>query len=186
VQAEVRRNSRRLACSRHFAATGLHTEEARKTRSTSRSFDKHQWPGGRCELVDGLDAFHENPRHSRSVQDQRKPSPGRRKGRTARRLLKTPFAQSAIALRSPGRSRVRFGRSSPWPGYPRPNFTAPIPTVAELDQTLSALIKDLDHVGCWIRPSCLGRANSVNTDYQHEQRGENHWGRSMPCWAGAA
>jgi hypothetical protein len=134
------------------------------------------------ELVDGLDAFHRqaldilrSPKTRNAFNLQQEPVSLRT------RYGATPFAQGALAARRLVEAGVRFVTISlgGWDTHGQ-NFDAlRTRLLPQLDQTLSALIADLDGRGLLDSTIvyCAGEFN--RTPVINRNAGRDHWARSM-------
>ncbi|HXG10360.1 MAG TPA: DUF1501 domain-containing protein [Gemmataceae bacterium] len=164
--------------------TGFTLEELEDREKLVEGFDKGFRALDRSsELADGLDAFHKQAldilRSDKTKQafDLAKEPPSLRE-----RYGNNPFGQGALAARRLVEAGVRFVTISGGGGWDTHNNnfqTLKNRNLPQLDQTLSALIEDLDNRGLLDQTIvyCAGEFN--RTPRINQRAGRDHWARSM-------
>lgn len=148
-----------------------------------RSFDEgFQSVDRNADLVDGLDTFHQQALEIlRSDRTRNAFDLSRETEATRERFGNNPFGQGALAARRLVQAGVRFVTISTngWDTHNQ-NFdalkTRQLPT---LDQTLSALIEDLDRNGMLDRTIVYCAGEFGRTPKINVRNGRDHWARSM-------
>jgi len=149
-----------------------------------RSFDRAFEAADRqSDLVDGLDPFHQRAldilrsRRTREALDL-----GREKEALRARYGRTLFGQGCLAARRLVEAGVRFvtvGTQENWDTHSQ-NFTAlRTRLLPSLDQTLSALIGDLDDRGLLDSTIVYCAGEFGRTPKINKNAGRDHWARSM-------
>jgi hypothetical protein len=135
-----------------------------------------------ADLVDGMDAFHRQALDIlRSDRTRRAFSLDEEAQVVRARYGRTPFGQGALAARRLVNAGVRFVTLSlgGWDTH-RQNFnTLRTRLLPQLDQTLSALIEDLDSRGELDRTIVYCAGEFGRTPRVNRNSGRDHWARSM-------
>jgi hypothetical protein len=135
-------------------------------------------------LVDGLDTFHKQALEIlRSNKTKQAFNLALEKDSTIEMYGATPFATSAIAARRLIEAGVRFATISigGWDTHNQ-NFTnLKTKLLPSLDQTLAALIQDLDQRGLLDSTIVMCAGEFGRTPKINKTAGRDHWARSMAC-----
>jgi len=135
-------------------------------------------------LVNGLDAFHQQALDilrsdkTKKAFDLAAEKPGVRETYGA-----TPFATSALAARRLVEAGVRFVTISTggWDTHGQNFVNLKTKLLPSLDQTLSALIADLDERGLLDSTIVMCAGEFGRTPKVNPKAGRDHWARSMAC-----
>ncbi len=135
-------------------------------------------------LVDGLDAFHKQALDilrsdkTKKAFDLATEKPGVRDSYGT-----TPFATSALAARRLVEAGVRFVTISTggWDTHGMNFVNLKTKLLPQLDQTLSALIADLDQRGLLDSTIVMCAGEFGRTPKINPKAGRDHWARSMAC-----
>lgn len=149
-------------------------------RRLDRTFEAADYKG---ELTDGLDAFHRQALDIlRSPRVREALDLGREKNALRDRYGRTPFGQGCLAARRLVEAGVRFvsvSSRSNWDTH-TDNFTAlRTQLLPGLDQTLSALIGDLDDRGLLESTVVYCAGEFGRTPQINKAAGRDHWARAM-------
>jgi hypothetical protein len=163
--------------------TGFTLEELENRDKLFRGFDRTFREADQSDdLVDGFDAFHKKALEIlRSDKTRKAFDLDQEKQALRARYGSTPFGQGALAARRLVESGVRFVTISlgGWDTHGR-NFDALsqrlLPT---LDQTLSALVSDLDDRGLLESTVVYCAGEFGRTPKINKNAGRDHWARSM-------
>jgi hypothetical protein len=163
--------------------TGFTLDELENRDRLMQGFDRTFKAVDRsADLVDGLDSFHKQALEIlRSDRTKRAFNLNEEKQALRERYGPTPFGQGALAARRLVEAGVRFVTISlgGWDTHGR-NFDALskrlLPT---LDQTLSALVQDLDERGMLGRTIVYCAGEFGRTPKINKNAGRDHWARSM-------
>jgi len=135
-----------------------------------------------ADLIDGLDTFHKQALEIlRSDQTKKAFDLNEEKQALRDRYGPTPFGQGALAARRLVEAGVRFVTISlgGWDTH-RQNFDALSKRLLPaLDQTLSALVQDLDDRGMLGRTIVYCAGEFGRTPKINKNAGRDHWARSM-------
>lgn len=138
----------------------------------------------RNDLVEGLDTFHKQALEIlRSDKTRNAFNLGDENAKVKESYGSTPFATSAIAARRLVEAGVRFVTIGigGWDTHNN-NFKSLKETrVPPLDQTLSALIADLDNRGLLDSTIVMCAGEFGRTPKINKNAGRDHWSRSMAC-----
>lgn len=136
------------------------------------------------DLVDGLDTFHKQAIEIlRSDKTQKAFSLGDESAATRERYGATPLGQGALAARRLIEAGVRFVTVGigGWDTHGQ-NFTnLKTKLLPPVDQTLSALISDLDQRGLLDSTIVMCAGEFGRTPKINKNAGRDHWARSMAC-----
>jgi hypothetical protein len=165
--------------------TGFTLEELERRDQLLQSFDKgFKGLDNDASLVDGLDSFHKKALDIlRSDRTKKAFNLAEEKESTRDAYGKGGFAQSAIAARRLIEAGVRFVTVSigGWDTHGQ-NFNAlKTRLLPNLDQTLAALISDLDTRGLLDSTIVLCAGEFGRTPKINKNNGRDHWARSMAC-----
>jgi hypothetical protein len=163
--------------------TGFTLDELGDRDRLMQQFDRSFASADRsADLVDGLDAFHRkaleilrSDRTKQAFDLAREPAPLRQ------RYGPTPFGQGALAARRLVEAGVRFVTISlgGWDTHGQNFVTLKNRLLPQLDQTLSALIDDLDDRGLLERTVVYCAGEFGRTPKVNKNAGRDHWARSM-------
>jgi len=150
----------------------------------TRSFDRAFASADRgADLLAGLDAFGRQAldiirsRRTREAMDLR-----REPARVRDRYGRTPFGQGCLAARRLVEAGVRFvtlSTGAVWDTHGRNFSTLRNELLPALDQTLSALLADLDDRGMLERTVVYCAGEFGRTPKVNRNAGRDHWARSM-------
>ncbi|CAN5604625.1 DUF1501 domain-containing protein [soil metagenome] len=143
-----------------------------------RTLDKNN------DLVEGLDTFHKQAIEIlRSDKTRKAFNLGEEPSSTKDKYGSTPFASSAIAARRLIESGVRFVTIGigGWDTHGQNFKNLKETRVPPLDQTLSALIADLDQRGLLDSTIVMCAGEFGRTPKINKNAGRDHWSRSMAC-----
>ena len=134
------------------------------------------------DLVDGLDSFHKQALDIlRSDKTKKAFSIAEEKQATRDMYGATPFATGAIAARRLVEAGVRFVTVSlgGWDTHSQTFNAHKTRLMPQLDQTLAALIKDLDERGLLSSTIVMCAGEFGRTPKVNKNNGRDHWARSM-------
>jgi hypothetical protein len=163
--------------------TGFTLEELENRDKLRQDFDKRfQALEKSADLADGLDAFHKQALEIlRSDKTKKAFDLNQETQATRERYGLNPFGQGALAARRLTEAGVRFVTISlgGWDTHSK-NFDALSKRLLpSLDQTLSALIEDLDSHGQLDRTIVYCAGEFGRTPKVNKNVGRDHWARSM-------
>ena len=137
-----------------------------------------------ANLVDGLDTFHKQALDIlRSDKTKKAFNLAAEKDTVRESYGPTPFGSSALAARRLVEAGVRFVTISTggWDTHGQ-NFTnLKTKLLPQLDQTLAALIRDLDDRGMLDSTIVMCAGEFGRTPKINKNAGRDHWARSMAC-----
>jgi hypothetical protein len=163
--------------------TGFTLEQLENRDRLLRGFDEgFEALDRNADLADGLDAFHRQALEIlRSDRTRNAFNLGQEPERLRQRYGATPFARGTLAARRLIEAGVRFVTISlgGWDTHGQ-NFRAlSTRLLPQLDQTLSALIEDLDERGLLERTVVYCAGEFGRTPRINRNSGRDHWARSM-------
>jgi hypothetical protein len=162
---------------------GFTLDQLENRNGLMRSFDRAFETDRRSDLADGLDAFHQQALDIlRSARTREALDLGLEKETLRTRYGQTPFGQGCLAARRLVEAGVRFitvGTQENWDTHTQ-NFGAlRTRLLPSLDQTLSALVEDLDDRGLLDSTIVYCAGEFGRTPKVNRHAGRDHWARSM-------
>jgi hypothetical protein len=164
--------------------TGFTLEQLDNRNGLVRSFDRAFAAADRgADLLGGLDAFQRQAldilrsRRTRDASDL-----GRESAPARDRYGRTPFGQGCLAARRLVEAGVRFvtvSTGAVWDTHGQNFSTLRTQLLPSLDQTLSALLQDLDDRGLLDRTIVYCAGEFGRTPKINKGAGRDHWARSM-------
>jgi hypothetical protein len=160
-------------------------DELEKRDQLLRKFDTgFQAVDRSSDLVDGLDTFHRQALEilrsdkTKTAFDLAAEKPATREAYGA-----TPFAQGCLAARRLVEAGVRFATVSTggWDTHTQTFNAHKTRLMPQLDQTLAALIADLDDRGLLESTIVMCAGEFGRTPKVNKNAGRDHWARSMAC-----
>jgi len=163
--------------------TGFTLDELENRDKLLKGFDESFRAADKsADLADGLDAFHKQALEIlRSDKTKKAFDLGQESQETRERYGPTPFGQGALAARRLVEAGVRFVTISlgGWDTHGQ-NFTnLKTKLLPPLDQTLSALVADLDKHGLLDSTIVYCAGEFGRTPKINKNAGRDHWARSM-------
>ena len=160
-------------------------EELEKRDVLLRKFDNgFRAVDQNSELVDGLDTFHKQALEIlRSDKTKKAFDLNTEKAATREAYGNTPFGQSVLAARRLVEAGVRFSTVSigGWDTHSQTFQAHKTRLMPQVDQTLSALIADLDERGLLDSTIVMCAGEFGRTPKINKNAGRDHWARSMAC-----
>jgi hypothetical protein len=136
------------------------------------------------DLVDGLDTFHKQALEIlRSDKTKKAFDLAAEKQSTRDAYGTTPFGQACLAARRLVEAGVRFSTVSlgGWDTHSQTFNAHKTRLMPQLDQTLAALIADLDERGLLDSTIVMCAGEFGRTPKINKNNGRDHWARSMAC-----
>jgi hypothetical protein len=163
--------------------TGFTLEELENRDNLLKGFDKSfEQADKSADLMEGLDEFHKQALEIlRSDKTKKAFDVNQEKAEVRERYGQNPFGQGALTARRLVEAGVRFVTISlgGWDTHGK-NFEALSKRLLpQLDQTLSALIKDLDDKGALDSTIVYCAGEFGRTPKINKNAGRDHWARSM-------
>jgi hypothetical protein len=163
--------------------TGFTLEELEDRDKLLRGFDESFRAADRsADLADGLDAFHKQALEIlRSDRTKKAFDLTRESSETRERYGPTAFGQGALAARRLVEAGVRFVTISlgGWDTHGQNFNSLKTRLLPPLDQTLSALVEDLDGRGLLDSTVVYCAGEFGRTPKVNKNAGRDHWARSM-------
>jgi hypothetical protein len=163
--------------------TGFTLEELENRDKLLKGFDESFRAADKsADLAEGLDAFHKKALEIlRSDKTKKAFDLAQEKKETRERYGATPFGQGALAARRLVEAGVRFVTISlgGWDTHGQNFNNLKTRLLPPLDQTLSALVEDLDRTGLLDSTIVYCAGEFGRTPKVNKNSGRDHWARSM-------
>jgi hypothetical protein len=167
---------------RDIQLTSFTLEELENRDKLLRDFDAGFRTADRADLADGLDAFHKQALEIlRSDKTKKAFDLAQEKAEVRESYGLTPFGQGVLAARRLVEAGVRFVTITlgGWDTHGQ-NFQAlKTKLLPQLDQVLSALVRDLSQRGLLERTIVYCAGEFGRTPKINKNNGRDHWARSM-------